>query len=528
MDGLPLTSREPARPASSGLPPVAVDTEKRRVHVLEMELPLRGESGPLVPRPERFTHFTLDRRTAELLEKLATAIRLREPCLLEGETSTSKTSSIEYLASVTGTPVSRLNLSGQTDTSELIGRYVPNDGRLEASFDALLRDAGQLTEASRAIVERARRQGRGLSLLESQKVAAAEGIDVPEWRWQDGVVPVAMREGRWLILDELNLGEPQVLERLNPVLERPPSLVLTEGDGRVLGAGGEPVHEGFRVFATMNPAEYAGRSPLSPAYKDRFTAYKYVSPPSEAEYAEMLALLVYGEQPAFSLRGQAYGGQRVAPLFGRLARVGGVRGFLPKLAKLHATLEGLARRREIGRDGRERLAFTRRTLIELLGYVERVEVVDRRTDETRSFEDSPKELLQRALRYFYLDRIAGEEDLRKVEDQLDAIGISERQWLHDLASPPESSGPQIVPNVAGGTILLTPRRELAGYRAGEALRLRDDAPAQLRNALGGGTRFTVAGASPDGRLVVRIGDGACFKETPERIGEWFLKVPTGA
>ena len=97
---------------------------------------------------------------------------------------------------MTGTPVSRLNLSGQTDTSELIGRYVPNNGRLEASFDALLRDAGQLTEASRAIVERARRQGRGLSLLESQKVAAAEGIDVPEWRWQDGVVPVAMREGR--------------------------------------------------------------------------------------------------------------------------------------------------------------------------------------------------------------------------------------------------------------------------------------------------------------------------------------------
>jgi MoxR-like ATPase len=528
MDGLPLTSREPARSATPGLPPVAVDPERRRVHVLEIELPLRGETGPLVPRAERFTHFTLDRRTAELLEKLATAIRLREPCLLEGETSTSKTSSIEYLASVTGTPVSRINLSGQTDTSELIGRYVPNDGRLEASFDSLLRDAEHLTEASRTIVERARRQGRGLSLLESQKVAATEGIDVPEWRWQDGAVPVAMREGRWLILDELNLGEPQVLERLNPVLERPPSLVLTEGDGTVLGAGGSPVHDGFRVFATMNPAEYAGRSPLSPAYKDRFTAYKYVSPPTETEYAEMLALMVYGEQPAFSLRGLAYGGQRVTPLFGRLGRVVGVRGFLPKLAKLHATLEGFARRREIGRDGRERLAFTRRTLIELLGYAEKVEVVDRRTEETRSFEEAPKELLQRAIRYFYLDRIANEEDLHKVEDQLDAIGISERQWLHDLAAPAARMEPQIVPNVAGGTILLTPRRELGGFRVGEALRLREDAPAQLRHALGGGTRFTVAGVSPDGRLVVRIGEGACFKETPERIGEWFTRALSGA
>jgi midasin len=177
----------------------------------------------------------------EGLEKVAIAAHLGEPCLLEGETSTSKTTSIEYLAALTETPLVRMNLSGQTDTSELIGKFVPNDGQLQISFDELLRQVSSLSDASRAIVERAHTEGRGLSLLDASRVATAEGLGVPEWRWQNGVIPEAMQKGRWVILDELNLGEPQVLERLNPVIERHPSLTLTEQWWRAhCGGGGNP------------------------------------------------------------------------------------------------------------------------------------------------------------------------------------------------------------------------------------------------------------------------------------------------
>ena len=109
---------------------------------------------------------------------------------------------------------------------------------------------------------------------------ANERMTVHPWRWQDGMVVTAMQRGWWIVLDELNLAEPQILERLNPVLERYPTLVLSEHDNRVIGQ-----HRASRctrrsaIFATMNPAEYAGRSPMSPAYRDRWRAYRFVQAP---------------------------------------------------------------------------------------------------------------------------------------------------------------------------------------------------------------------------------------------------------
>jgi len=79
-----------------------------------------GQRHPLAPHPQRSATFALDRLTAATLEHVATSVLLREPCLLEGETSTSKTSSILFLASLLNHPVARINLNGQTDTGELI------------------------------------------------------------------------------------------------------------------------------------------------------------------------------------------------------------------------------------------------------------------------------------------------------------------------------------------------------------------------------------------------------------------------
>jgi MoxR-like ATPase len=543
-DPLPLTDRRPAR--GGPVPPVAESSDGARLLVLEVEIDKRADGGALVPRAAGFSHFAIDERTASLLEKLATAVRLREPCLLEGETSTSKTSSIEYLAMRSGSPVVRLNLSGQTDTSDLIGKFVPNDGLLAAGFGQLVADTRLLKDSSREIVERAHREGRGLSLVESQRIASAEGLSIPDWRWQNGAVPEAMERGQWLILDEINLAEPQILERLNPVLEKHPSLTIPENGGASIGrAGGAEVHPGFRIFATMNPAETSGRSPLSPAYKDRFTAYKYVPPPTETEYAQMLSLMVFGEPPSFRRSGVSYGGHPVESRFSKLKAVDGMRGFLAKLAKLHATVEGMARRREIGRESRERLVFTRRTLIEFLGYLEEIRLVNRSSGNAMTVSDGPKEVVLRAVNYFYIDKLAREDDIQKVNDQLDAIGISERQWHHEFSRPapapppvapppaevvvPVSGRRQIVPDALnpGRTILLTPQTEASGYSVGQRLRVKPGFGTQLPELIARSSSLTIAGFCSDGKVAIELDGGACFRVLPGSLLARFEVVTEG-
>jgi midasin (ATPase involved in ribosome maturation) len=67
--------------------------------------------------------------------------------------------------------------------------------------------------------------------------------------WFDGPVTRAFITGRWALLDDLGLAEGQVQERLNPLLERPPVWLLAEkGDSAPLQQGA-----GFQLVATMTP-----------------------------------------------------------------------------------------------------------------------------------------------------------------------------------------------------------------------------------------------------------------------------------
>ncbi|KAJ5702978.1 Midasin [Penicillium malachiteum] len=185
--------------------------------------------GPLVP--EEQPHYIITPFIEKNLKNLVRASSTRRfPVLLQGPTSAGKTSMIEYLAKVSGNKFVRINNHEHTDLQEYLGSYVSSDD-------------GSL-------------------------------------RYQEGVLVEALRNGYWIVLDELNLAPSDVLEALNRLLDDNRELFIPETQEVV-----HP-HPNFMLFATQNPAGlYGGRKVLSRAFRNRFLELHFDDiPESELEF----------------------------------------------------------------------------------------------------------------------------------------------------------------------------------------------------------------------------------------------------
>lgn len=93
-----------------------------------------------------------------------------------------------------------------------------------------------------------------------------------EFSWQDGKLVQAVKQGKWLLFDEINLAPPEVLGRL--------AMLLAGGELTVPGSGerlDEALIRGTRMFATMNPASVGGgRGRLPRTVKSMFTTVHLV------------------------------------------------------------------------------------------------------------------------------------------------------------------------------------------------------------------------------------------------------------
>jgi MoxR-like ATPase len=209
-----------------------------------------------------------------------------------------------------------------------------------------------------------------------------------------------------------------VLERLNPVLEQHPSLVLSENTGERFGPGGDvPVSADFRIFATMNPAEYAGRSVLSPAFRDRWSLWNVLEAPGEGEYRALLTRLVHGVHPEFVYDAVEWRAPDGEPIHPQLAADPRIDGLLDSIASFHGAVSAAAGADggvELGRSRRERYVFTRRTMLAAMSLM--AGLVERGADLSMAARE--------ALELTYLQRVQPGPDRQAVRSALRTAGLA--------------------------------------------------------------------------------------------------------
>ena len=123
------------------------------------------------------------------------------------------------LASLTGNTLVRINLSEQTEISDLIGSDLPSEGKSSMRFE-----------------------------------------------WHDGPLLAAMKSGYWILLDELNLATQSVLEGLNACLDHRAEIFIPE-----LNKTFSIDSDTTKIFATQNPPREGGeRKNLPKSFLNRF------------------------------------------------------------------------------------------------------------------------------------------------------------------------------------------------------------------------------------------------------------------
>ncbi|XP_057291392.1 uncharacterized protein LOC130614024 [Hydractinia symbiolongicarpus] len=190
------------------------------------------------------------------------ALDNRQPILISGQNGCGKSMLIESLGKVLHKKMLHLYITPETEPDILVGNFVP--------------------------------EGKGVV-------------------WQEGLVTKAVRDGYWIVLENLSEAQSTVLERLNSVLENPPVWTVTENIEK--GAEIFKVNPDFRILATMTPpsgnrsseclsgANVTTNNELSPALYNRFAVINLTEQQvSRESLSTMYDALAGGEGPLMNYK----------------------------------------------------------------------------------------------------------------------------------------------------------------------------------------------------------------------------------
>lgn len=83
----------------------------------------------------------------------------------------------------------------------------------------------------------------------------------------EGNLIKALKNGDWILIDEINLATNDVLQKIIPLIEGKSLMLYEKGDLHHV-----PRHPDFRIVACMNPANDSGKKALPQNLADKFTS----------------------------------------------------------------------------------------------------------------------------------------------------------------------------------------------------------------------------------------------------------------
>ena len=209
-------------------------TKEKRMTLSKEREELVGDdhSYPLLPKVIEGFYMP------DFADALVARVRYKRNVLVVGPTGSGKSDMIEKMAKAYEIPCVRINFSSGTSEGDLLGKFVIKNG---------------------------------------------------ETVFADGYIPLAMKNGWWVILDEVDYAQPEHISCLQAVLEGK-ALVNIKNEGEIV----DP-HARFRVFATANTKgrgdmtdSYNGTNFLNIAFLDRWTIFEMNYTKKEKDIAKAI------------------------------------------------------------------------------------------------------------------------------------------------------------------------------------------------------------------------------------------------
>ena len=335
-----------------------------------------NRESPLIPEKGKYAEYINDRFSVlQLQQKLAISFLMGEPILIEAGTSIGKTTAVRKMASELGWEVHYVNLNGATDVEDLMGKYIPN--------------------------------------------ANKTGPTDPEYVFADGRVTSGLRQEKGkikvIILDEFNAAAPNVLIRLHEVLdalERGGKVVLSEDASEDISTNKECT----KVAAFMNPPGkgYLQRPALDPAQLRRWVYQKLPDRlPPEAFKFSTKALFGVGKKEEHVQSNALVIPRDYALTDEQMAEIPGIELIAEKYMEFHAAANGLLQQRSIASGQPQPFA-----------YDDREEPRRVRDFVSRFYNGDITETFQKALRYYYVNKLLADEDRQKLEELVSHVSYT--------------------------------------------------------------------------------------------------------